>query len=147
MLWLWTLAGIPRLWHIASPSSPKERIRGPLATRTMLRMTTSRLVSLRGTQLDLNISPLTCKDGNTAQKTPAVHDSPTQVLADDTNQDKMRAFILVFKPLRLFVSECAATMQTNHDCEGSCDSSLHAPLCLVLRRRTSRTTGPPQCGR
>ena len=31
-----------------------------------------------------------------------------QVLADDTNQDKMRAFIVVFKALRMFVAECVA---------------------------------------
>ena len=30
---------------------------------------------------------------------------PFEVLADDTNQDKMRALITVFRPLRLFAAE------------------------------------------
>ena len=31
-----------------------------------------------------------------------------QVLADDTNQDKTRAFIVVFKALRIYVADCVS---------------------------------------
>ncbi|CAE6950908.1 unnamed protein product [Symbiodinium sp. CCMP2592] len=37
----------------------------------------------------------------------------SEVLADDTNQDKTRAFIVVFKALRIYVADCARDFQNS----------------------------------